>query len=131
MSSKSLQISFLNVQVVVEEATDPVTGQKGYQVVSSTPQPVVITNADTIINYQLVAPSPAAAVFTGMTISPSSAQFSNPTISTDGKNLTLSDINTLEGDFTRTFSFNGQPEIRGAALRARDPDLENRPPPPP
>lgn len=131
MSSKALKTSFLNVQVVVEEVTDPVSGKIGYKVVSATPEPVVVTQPDTIINYQLVAPSPAAAVFTGMTIDPPSKQFSKPTVSTDGKNLTLSDVNTLAGNFTRTFVFNGEPELRGMALMARDPDLENRPPAPP
>lgn len=131
MSSKALKTSFLNVQVVVEKVTDPATGTTGYRVVSTNPQPAVIINPDTILNYQLVAPSPSDAAFTGMTINPPSTQFSTPTISTDGKNLTLSDVNTQEGNFTRTFLFNGHEEIRAMTMMARDPDIENRPPPPP
>jgi hypothetical protein len=129
--------AFINVQVQVEKQTDPATGGITYKVVSASPQPVVIQKAGTIINYELVN-TPADILFTGLTLSPASNQFSKPTISTDGRNITLSDVNTEWGNFSRTFEFNGQPEVRGngsnkaAATLAVDlNDVENRPPPPP
>jgi len=125
-------VSFQNVQVKAVKETDA-SGKVIYKVVSAQPEPVVITAADTIINYQLVD-TDADIVFTGITITPSSTQFSKPTISTDGKNLTLSDINTQTGDFSRQFEFNGQPEVRtevAAKLEEGGKDIENRPPPPP
>lgn len=137
MSSKALKVAFQNVQVQVEKQTDPTTGKVSYKVTSTNPHPVVITEADTIINYQLVAPTPDDVVFTGLTLSPESSQFSKPTISADGKNVTLSDVNTKWGNFTTAFEFNGQPEsddvaAKGSAtyLRPGD-DVENRPPAPP
>ena len=129
--------AFINVQVQVEKQTDPVTGNITYKVVSASPQPVVIRSAGTIINYELVN-TPADILFTGLTLSPANNQFSTPTISTDGRNITLSDVNTEWGNYSRTFEFNGQPEVRssrnskGEATLAVDPnDVENRPPPPP
>jgi len=137
MSSKALKVAFQNVQITVEKQTDSATGAVSYKVVSANPQPVVITEADTILNYQLVAPTPDDVVFTGLTLTPASRQFSKPTISADGKNITLSDVNTQWGNFQRTFEFNGQPEAGGsvsktavAALLPGD-DIENRPPAPP
>jgi hypothetical protein len=137
MSSKALKVAFQNVQITVEKQTDSATGAVSYKVVSATPQPVVITEPDTILNYQLVAPTPDDVVFTGLTLTPANHQFSKPTISADGKNITLSDVNTQWGNFQRTFEFNGQPEAGGsvskasvAALLPGD-DIENRPPAPP
>lgn len=125
-------VSFQNVQVKAVKETDA-SGKVIYKVVSAQPEPVVITAADTIINYQLVD-TDADILFTGITITPASTQFSKPTISTDGKNLTLSDINTQTGNFSRQFEFNGQAEVRtevASKLQEGGKDIENRPPPPP
>jgi hypothetical protein len=133
--SSNVKTAFQNVEVVVAAYTDPSTGKQGYRLVSATPQPVVITKPNTIVNFELVAPSPAEARFTGMSISPENSQFSKPTISTDGKNMTVSDVNTQWGNFTRTFEINGEPAppmISPApatlvAVDAPPTDLENRP----
>jgi hypothetical protein len=136
MSSKALKVSFQNVQLQVEKQTDP-AGKVSYQISKSTPHPVVITEADTIINYQLVAPTPDDVVFTGLTLSPASTQFSKPTISADGKNITLSDVNTTWSNFKTAFEFNGVPASSAVATKGAvtallpGDDLENRPPAPP
>ncbi|UGQ48902.1 hypothetical protein [Massilia endophytica] len=129
------KVSFQNVQVVVTPSRDA-AGAVSYSYTTE-PTKLVITQRDTIINFQLVLPTPPDVVFTGMTLSPSSRQFSTPTISTDGKNVTISDVNTAVGDFTWNFAFNGVTATRASSstmtLMATDPDIENRPgsPPPP
>jgi hypothetical protein len=125
-------ISLQNVQIKAVKEIDPATGNVVYKVVSSLPEPVVITEANTIINYELVD-TDADILFTGITITPANTQFSKPTISTDGRNLTLSDVNTHFGNFGRQFEFNGQPEVRAMAAKLEEggKDIENRPPPPP
>lgn len=129
--SSSKRISFLNVQVKAVKETDS-SGQVTYKVISSVPEPVVITEPDTIINYQLVDTA-ADILFTGLTITPDNRQFSKPAVSADGRNVTLSDVNTQFGNFTREFEFNGQPEVRAVAAKLQEgaKDIENRPPPPP
>jgi hypothetical protein len=60
-----------------------------------------------------------------VTIAPPNEQLSPPAISTDGRNLTLNDVNTLTEDFVVTFEFNT--ELESEPTMARLPDLENRP----
>jgi hypothetical protein len=63
--------------------------------------------------------------FTGVTIAPPNDQLSPPAISTDGRNVTLNDVNTVTDDFVVTFQFNTA--LEAPRLMASDPDLLNRP----
>lgn len=118
------KIAFLNVEVTAIPQADAATGQTSVKV-TLTPPTLTVTEPNTIVNYQLIDPTPTELRFTGITVAPPNDQISPPAISTDGRNITLNDVNTVEGDFVVTFQFNTeletQPTLRGA------PDLENRP----
>ncbi|TWI67539.1 hypothetical protein IP91_01653 [Pseudoduganella lurida] len=119
-----MTITFKNIEVTAVPAIDPESGQP-YVEVTLNPGVLQVTDPDTIVNYQLVDPTPADLLFTGLAITPENNQLSAPAISTDGRNLTINDINTLREDFTLVFAFNGEPAPQ--PFLRRIPDLENRP----
>jgi hypothetical protein len=103
---------------------DPTTGEITVKVTLNPPT-VTVTEPNTTIHYQLVEPTPAELQFTGVTIAPPNDQLGPPDIGTDGRSLTLNDVNTVPGDFVVTFQFNTGPEPE-PMLRGM-PDLTNRP----
>ena len=116
-------IAFKNVEVTAIPEVDPTTGKTKIKVTLNPPT-LTVTERNSIVNYELVDPTPAELRFTGVTIAPPNDQLSPPAISTDGRNLTLNDVNTVAEDFVVTFQFNTEPEVpmlRGA------PDILNRP----
>ena len=117
-------IAFKNVEVTAIPQVDKATGETSIQV-TLTPSTLTVTEPNTIINYQLIDPTPAELRFTGVTIAPPNEQLSPPAISTDGRNLTLNDVNTVAEDFVVTFEFNTG--LKSERTMARLPDLENRP----
>ena len=117
-------ISFKNIEVTAIPQVDAATGETSIKVTLN-PATLTVTEPNTIINYQLVDPTPAELKFTGVTIAPPNDQLSPPAISTDGRNLTLNDVNTVEGDFVVTFEFSN--ELEAAPMLRGLPDLVNRP----
>lgn len=118
------QIAFKNVEVTAVPEVDQESGQSSIKVTLN-PSTLIVTEPNTIINYQLVDPTPAELRFTGIKVAPPNDQISPPAISTDGRNITLNDVNTVEGDFKVTFQFDNELEAT-PALRGL-PDVENRP----
>ena len=116
--------SFLNVQVTVSVDKDQ-AGKTHYKT-SFTPERLVVTEYDTVINYQIVDPTPAGIRFKSMTVKPAGEnQLSDPSISESGKLLTFSNANTKKVDFHLTLHFKGDAEVQFAV----DPEMSNEPPP--
>lgn len=74
------------------------TTSESYTIVC-TPEKIPVHELS-IINFQLVPPTPADVQFTDIIVKhPSDLnQLSHPSVSTDGKMLTLSDVHTVQGD---------------------------------
>lgn len=87
----------------------------------------ILTAPNVILNYQIVNSYGLDIVFTGATVKPRyNRQLSKPTVSVDGKMLTISDINTEKMTLNITLEFEG-PD--GVFLH--DPQVQNDPRKPP
>lgn len=90
------------------------------------PEIIYVTEEDTVISYHLVAPTPAAVKFVGMSVSPDhSHQFSHPSISHSGKVLTTIDADTLAETLNLTLYFS---DADGVGFKD-DPEVVNELPP--
>lgn len=117
--------AFLNVQVTAQPHVDPATGKTTYDV-RFTPPSLTVTEFDTVINYQLVTPTPQGVTFKSVTVRPGrDDQLSEPTISESGKMVTFSDANTKRADFHLTLHFHDTKGVHFAV----DPEVTNEPPP--
>jgi hypothetical protein len=124
--------AFIDVLVTVTPGAEPGT----YHVVTDPAVPV-ITQPDTVINYQIFDSAGHDIVFTGMTVEPAdNGQLSVPSISVSGKLLTLSDANTEKVTMTIQLQFgeNGSAARSLAAPRLafrvdNDPQVQNDPQP--
>lgn len=114
--------SFLNVQVTAIPQIDS-AGKVSYQTTFN-PESLTVTDPDTVINYQLIDPTPADVQFSKLSIKPDgSNQFSVPTISESGKLVTFSDANTVRAKFNITIKFTDKDKQEFSV----DPELENEP----
>lgn len=112
--------SFKNIQVSVKPNPDK-PGK--YDVLTIPPAPQ-ITDADTIINYQIVDTDGYPIVFTGMNVKPhDNDQLSNATVSIDGKMLTFSDMNSVKMTLNINLKFKDQDGVEFA----HDPQIQNEP----
>lgn len=118
--------TFLNVQVTAIPRLD--AGKVRYDTTFNPPS-LTVRDQDTVINYQLIDPTPAGVKFTKMTVKPDqNDQFSAPTISESGKLVTFSDANTEKASFNITLHFkdNDQnvflidPEVNNDPTRGAD-----------
>jgi hypothetical protein len=117
--------AFLNVQVTAIPETNAATGKQHYRV-EFTPPSLVVTEYDTVINYQLVDPTPKGVTFKSVTVKPGREdQLSDPTISESGKLVTFSDANTRPVNFSLTLHFKDE---KGVEFNV-DPEISNDPPP--
>lgn len=117
--------AFINVLVIVVPCNDG-SGNAGdglYQV-TTLPEVVQVTQPNTIINYQLIPPSPAGFVFLGMEKKPSGhvPQLGSPSVSLDGKMLTFCDRNSAREDVAVTLLFSD-----GRGNIVHDPQIQNTP----
>lgn len=78
-----------------------------YQVTCNPPE-ITVTQHNTIINFQLVSPTPDSVTFTGFSVeAPSSVQqLSTPALWLDGKLMVVLDLNTVNETLDVTFNFN-------------------------
>lgn len=90
--------NFCNVLVTAVPSSKP-----GIYTVTCFPEKIPVIGP-TIVNFQLIAPTPADVEFLSkIGKSPSDKrQLSNPSVSTDGKMLTLSDVCTWMGEIDTT-----------------------------
>lgn len=114
---------FDNVQVTAIPYLDS-EGKTKYRT-TFTPESVEVTTFDTVLNYQLIEPTPAGVKFSKVTVSPvHNDQLSAPTVSVSGKMATFSDANTKKETLAITFHF-----IDDAGVEFQvDPDVDNNPP---
>lgn len=112
--------AFQNIQVSVK----PNPAKPGHYIVHSEPADPVITQTDTIVNYQIIDTDGYPIVFTGMGVKPhDNGQLSDATVSVDGKLLTFSDINTLKMTLNINLKFKDQDGVEFA----HDPQVQNDP----
>jgi len=120
MSKLVPPITLVNIQVWVK----PRLGVPGKYDVVTEPVDPVITNEDTIINYQIVDTDGYPIIFKGMTVKPKeNGQLSKETISLDGKLLTFIDANTVKMTLNITLHF----EDKDGIAFSHDPQVQNDP----
>lgn len=125
MKATDKPTAFLNVQVTAIPEHDQTAGKTRYKVTFH-PATLVVTEYDTVINYQLVEPTPAGVTFRSVTVKPSREdQLSDPSISESGKLVTFSDANTKPANFNLTMYFRDHANVEFNV----DPEISNQPPP--
>lgn len=119
MTKLTPSTQFINVLVQVEQGPE-----HGHYFVQTAPEVPYVTQADTVLNYQICDTSGKNIVFTGMKVIPiGNDQLSTPSISVSGKNLTFCDANTSEVTLNITFQFEDQDGYKFT----HDPQVENQP----
>lgn len=114
--------NFLNVQVTAIPILDE-NGKVHYETTFS-PETLSVTAPDTVINYQLIYPTPEDVVFKSLSVSPeSNNQLSTPTVSVSGKLITFSDANTVRMKFKIKLKFTDKDNLESVV----DPELDNDP----
>lgn len=99
-----------------------VTVQKNGDSYQATYDPKIIEvhDQDTIIHFKLVAPTPDDVVIRSVSISPEGQdQLSTPSISKNGKSMTLSDLNTAYQTFNLSFAYRDK---HNESLKIKKPD---------
>ena len=122
--------SFIDVLVTVTPGAEPGT----FNYVTDPAAPV-ITQPDTVINYQIFESGGHDIVFTGMTVEPAdNGQLSVPSLSVSGKLLTLSDANTEKVTMTIQLQFSEKGGAAKSIAASRlafkaenDPQVQNDP----
>lgn len=100
--SSNTSPSLNNVQVTVVRTPDGGgNAPDGLHNITCDPEDITVTESNTIINYQLVSPTPQNIIFTGLDlVDPNpEPQFSTATVSVDGKMITLSDLNSIKESY--------------------------------
>jgi len=86
------------------------------------PKVIEVSAPDTILHFKLVTPTPDDIVIRSVSISPEAQdQLSSPSISKNGKAVTLSDLNTASETFTLTFAYRDK---HGESLKVTSPGDE-------
>jgi hypothetical protein len=98
------------------------------------PKIIEVYDPDTILHFKLVTPTPDDVVIRSVSISPEAQeQLSTPSISKNGKSMTLSDLNTERQTFNLSFAYRSK---HGEALQPAPPadgavefpEISNNPP---
>jgi hypothetical protein len=114
---------FINVFVTAVPKTDA-DGNKTYET-TFVPARVLVVQHDTVLNYQLIAPTPQGVTIKSVSVKPEhSTQLSDPSIGESGKIVTLSNANTIKETFNITLQFEDE---KGISFLV-DPEVENEPP---
>lgn len=95
---------FINVFVISIPTVDPSSEKVTYKT-TFIPEAIRVILPDTVINYQLISPTPVGVVFDSVEISPANDQMSAATISQSGKLVTFSDANTAKATYNITLQF--------------------------
>lgn len=126
LTAEQAATTFLNVQVTAIPQVDE-QGNVTYQT-TFTPHKLTVTDQDTVINYQLVDPTPADVKFKKLSVVPDqNNQFSVPSISESGKLVTFSDANTAKATFNIKIKFTNKDQQEFLV----DPEVDNDPRKPP
>lgn len=135
--SKKKESPVIHVKVTVTTAVNPQTGEQEY-IPKYQPEVIRVTDSDTVLNFKLDQPTPDDVIVTSVTARPSdNTQLSTPSISTNGKQVTLTDINTVRQTLNLDFVF-GTKHSNQRTLLAKSqvtcassqyPEIDNDPPP--
>lgn len=120
MSKLVASTQFINVVVSVHPSDTA-----GTYNVETAPAIPRVTQKDTVINYQIVTSGKSNIVFTGMTVTPPSDQFSQASVSVSGKQLTFTDANT--GTVPKTFNVTLNFKDEAGLQFMHDPEVLNEP----
>lgn len=113
----------IQVQVVAVPSLDSATKKVKYQT-TFTPAKVKVTAPDTILSYELVAPTPSGVRFKSVNVKGKRPeQISAPTISQSGKVMVMTDANSFKEVLNLTIHFKDSDELEFAV----DPEVENDP----
>jgi hypothetical protein len=113
----------IQVQVVAVPSLDSATNKVKYQT-TFTPPKVKVTAPDTILSYELVAPTPTGVQFKSVKVKGKRPeQISVPTISQSGKVMVMTDANSFKEVLNLTIYFKDSDELEFAV----DPEVENDP----
>jgi hypothetical protein len=116
---------FINVQVIAIPQLDPTTGEVKYNT-TFIPEMITVKESDTVINYQLIAPTPVGVEIKGLSVNPDNThQLSKPSISESGKLVTFSDANTEKITLNITITFKDTDGVEFCV----DPEVQNDPDP--
>ncbi len=125
LTTEEAPTAFLNVQVIALPNMKS-DGSISYDT-TFIPERLTVTEVDTVINYQLISPTPADVKFKGLTVKPDGYnQFSEPSISESGKLVTFSDANTVATTFNIKIKFTNKDNQEFLV----DPEVDNDPRPP-
>ena len=118
----------INVLVIIQRVADGSgnAGDGDYEVTCNPPD-ISVTRTNTLINYQLLSPTPAEIVLTGFTTSkpiPIPQLSQPPSISLDGTLMTLCDANTVAEEIHITLGFQDNLHERKLSF---DPQVTNVP----
>lgn len=119
MKTLTPSTQFLNVLVNVKPAAEA-----GKYHVTTSPEEPRVTQADTVINYQIYDDHGYGIVFTGATIKPSdNNQLSPVSVSVSGKQLTFTDANSAPITLSLTLDFKDKEGLKFN----HDPQIKNEP----
>lgn len=130
------QSPVIHVKIKVATAVNRLTGAEEY-FPTYHPEVIPVTEADTILNFKLEKPTPDDVIITSVTASPEdNDQLSTPSISKNGKQCTLSDVNTAKDTLNLNFQFGTKATKTALRISAADtnkvttnyPEILNEPP---
>ncbi len=117
--------SFVNIFVIATPKKNENTGEIEYNTVF-VPETINVRQSDTIINYQLIDPTPSGVRIDMVSVLPEhSSQLSIPSIGQSGKLVTFSDANTVKETFNVTLHFSDSDGVKFKV----DPEIVNEPEP--
>lgn len=117
--------AFINMLIIVERRDDESgnTACRKYQVTCNPPD-ITVSYPDTIVNFQLISPTPETIKFIGLDKHKPipTMQLSNPSISLDGKLMMVCDANTVNEAISVSLLFGDGPHDLSF-----DPQVQNNP----
>ncbi len=113
----------IQVQVVALPTIDPTTKKVKYET-TFTPEMIKVTAPDTILSYELVAPTPSGVQFKAVKVKGKKPeQISTPSISQSGKVMVMTDANTFKEVLNLTIRFKDSDALEFDV----DPEVANDP----
>jgi len=138
MSELKKDSPVIHVKVTVTTAVNTATGELEY-VADYHPGVIPVKEPDTILNFKLHKPTPDDVIISSVTPREPNTQLSTPSISANGKQVTLSDINTVKEALHLKFTFASRKSSatlaasKESVLTVMDggdhPEILNEPPP--
>lgn len=124
----------IHIKVIVSTVVNPTTGDLEYQA-KYDPEVIKVTDFDTILSFKLDQPTPDDVRVMSVKPRPEdNTQLSTPSISKNGKLVTLTDVNTVKETLNLDFEFGSTKTNAKLVMACRDeesdmyPEVDNDPP---